>query len=335
MSSCFVPFSSSPSPPNSSTNETLLDGLKFGKKIYFEDATSSVVVATQSNYNNTKSSMVMKKGTHFPPKCQVEGCKVDLSGSKAYYCRHKVCCMHSKSPTVVVSGLEQRFCQQCSRFHQLTEFDQGKRSCRRRLAGHNERRRKPQPKSFLTSRFPKLSPYTLDNNGKGDNFLMDASYPKFSPRTSEPIPGNQTTQITWQQNNSTTPSDFFLQGTNFHGPTRHPPPMENYNEVTDSSCALSLLSNQTWYSRNTTTASVEMNNLLNFNGSIITQSPQGAANYQLANSSWFLKGVDSRNCMSSEDVPDLGLGQNSQAIQAIHSDLRGVLDVSQGKRQYN
>ncbi|PNX94976.1 squamosa promoter-binding-like protein [Trifolium pratense] len=164
---------------------------------------------------------------------------------------------------------------------------------------------------------------------------MDASYPKFSPRTSEPIPGNQTTQITWQQNNSTTPSDFFLQGTNFHGPTRHPPPMENYNEVTDSSCALSLLSNQTWYSRNTTTASVEMNNLLNFNGSIITQSPQGAANYQLANSSWFLKGVDSRNCMSSEDVPDLGLGQNSQAIQAIHSDLRGVLDVSQGKRQYN
>ena len=31
------------------------------------------------------------------------------------------------------------------RFHGLTEFDEGKRSCRRRLAGHNERRRKPQP----------------------------------------------------------------------------------------------------------------------------------------------------------------------------------------------
>ena len=26
----------------------------------------------------------------------------------------------------------------------LAEFDDGKRSCRRRLAGHNERRRKPQ-----------------------------------------------------------------------------------------------------------------------------------------------------------------------------------------------
>jgi hypothetical protein len=74
-----------------------------------------------------------------------------------------------------------------------------------------------------------------------------------------------------------------------------------------------------------------MNNLLNFNGSLITQSSQGAANYQLANSSWFLKGVDSHNCTSSEDVPDLGLGQTSQAI--IHNDLRGELDVSHGKRQ--
>ena len=30
------------------------------------------------------------------------------------------------------------------RFHLLNEFDEGKRSCRRRLAGHNKRRRKPQ-----------------------------------------------------------------------------------------------------------------------------------------------------------------------------------------------
>ena len=28
------------------------------------------------------------------------------------------------------------------RFHPLQEFDEGKRSCRRRLAGHNKRRRK-------------------------------------------------------------------------------------------------------------------------------------------------------------------------------------------------
>jgi hypothetical protein len=30
------------------------------------------------------------------------------------------------------------------RFHMLSEFDEGKRSCRKRLDGHNRRRRKPQ-----------------------------------------------------------------------------------------------------------------------------------------------------------------------------------------------
>ncbi|XVE92096.1 hypothetical protein REPUB_Repub01dG0067800 [Reevesia pubescens] len=34
------------------------------------------------------------------------------------------------------------------RFHSLVEFDEGKRSCRKRLDGHNRRRRKPQPDSL-------------------------------------------------------------------------------------------------------------------------------------------------------------------------------------------
>ncbi|KAI9092071.1 hypothetical protein K1719_028006 [Acacia pycnantha] len=78
------------------------------------------------------------------PVCQVYGCNKDLSSSKEYHKRHKVCDVHSKTAKVIVNGIEQRFCQQCSRFHLLAEFDDGKRSCRRRLAGHNERRRKPQ-----------------------------------------------------------------------------------------------------------------------------------------------------------------------------------------------
>ncbi|XP_054809792.1 squamosa promoter-binding-like protein 6 [Prosopis cineraria] len=78
------------------------------------------------------------------PVCQVYGCNKDLSSSKEYHKRHKVCDLHSKTAKVIVNGIEQRFCQQCSRFHLLAEFDDGKRSCRRRLAGHNERRRKPQ-----------------------------------------------------------------------------------------------------------------------------------------------------------------------------------------------
>ncbi|KAI4368510.1 hypothetical protein MLD38_017060 [Melastoma candidum] len=77
--------------------------------------------------------------------CLVDGCNSDLSKCRDYHRRHKVCEMHSKTPTVTIRGQEQRFCQQCSRFHSLSEFDDGKRSCRKRLDGHNRRRRKPQP----------------------------------------------------------------------------------------------------------------------------------------------------------------------------------------------
>ncbi|PIA36590.1 hypothetical protein AQUCO_03300055v1 [Aquilegia coerulea] len=80
------------------------------------------------------------------PCCQAEKCSADLTDAKRYYRRHKVCEHHSKAPVVIVGGVRQRFCQQCSssicRFHELSEFDEAKRSCRRRLAGHNERRRK-------------------------------------------------------------------------------------------------------------------------------------------------------------------------------------------------
>ncbi|KAG2332738.1 hypothetical protein Bca52824_003918 [Brassica carinata] len=74
--------------------------------------------------------------------CQVERCTADMSRAKQYHKRHKVCEFHAKAPVVRISGGYQRFCQQCSRFHELREFDEAKRSCRRRLAGHNERRRK-------------------------------------------------------------------------------------------------------------------------------------------------------------------------------------------------
>ncbi|GFP79663.1 squamosa promoter-binding protein 2 [Phtheirospermum japonicum] len=77
-----------------------------------------------------------------PPCCLVESCQADLRGCKKYHQRHRVCEVHAKAPVVLVDGFRQRFCQQCSRFHEVSEFDQTKRSCRRRLAGHNERRRK-------------------------------------------------------------------------------------------------------------------------------------------------------------------------------------------------
>ncbi|KAL7238548.1 hypothetical protein ACSBR2_004607 [Camellia fascicularis] len=113
-------------------------GLNLGGRTYF--ASSSGDDFVNRMYRRPRS---VEPGSMInSPRCQAEGCIADLTHSKHYHRRHKVCEFHSKAATVVTAGLTQRFCQQCSRFHQLSEFDNGKRSCRKRLADHNRRRRK-------------------------------------------------------------------------------------------------------------------------------------------------------------------------------------------------
>lgn len=58
-----------------------------------------------------------------------------------------------------------KFC----RFHPLSEFDEGKRSCRRRLAGHNRRRRKTQPDDVTS----KLPPSNRENVSNGDMDIVN------------------------------------------------------------------------------------------------------------------------------------------------------------------
>ncbi|XP_059670765.1 squamosa promoter-binding protein 1-like isoform X2 [Cornus florida] len=96
----------------------------------------------QKNQSTLSSKKVSGGGGSTQPCCQVENCTTDMTDAKRYHRRHKVCEIHAKATAVVVAGLRQRFCQQCSRFHELLEFDEAKRSCRRRLAGHNARRRR-------------------------------------------------------------------------------------------------------------------------------------------------------------------------------------------------
>eukprot|EP00249_Psilotum_nudum_P016565 c25885_g2_i1 orf=903-2723(+) len=118
-------------------------GLNLGGRTYFSADDSALVRFGKRHRPNSPGAQA--------PMCQAEGCKADLSIAKHYHRRHKVCDFHSKSATVTIGGQTQRFCQQCSRFHVLSEFDEGKRSCRKRLADHNRRRRKPQPNSAVTT----------------------------------------------------------------------------------------------------------------------------------------------------------------------------------------
>ncbi|XP_074589830.1 squamosa promoter-binding-like protein 9 [Curcuma longa] len=75
-------------------------------------------------------------------RCQVPGCEADISELKGYHKRHRVCLECANASSVELNGEQKRYCQQCGKFHVLANFDEGKRSCRRKLERHNKRRRR-------------------------------------------------------------------------------------------------------------------------------------------------------------------------------------------------
>ncbi|XAR48194.1 hypothetical protein NMG60_11030931 [Bertholletia excelsa] len=131
---------------------------------------------------DSSSSSVSSKRAKAPSdvthivSCLVDGCNSDLSQCREYHRRHKVCELHSKTPKVTIGGREVRFCQQCSRFHSLAEFDEGKRSCRKRLDCHNRRRRKPQSESISRN----VGNFLSDHQG---TTLLSFSNPQIFPST--------------------------------------------------------------------------------------------------------------------------------------------------------
>lgn len=107
---------------SSSRDSSLID-LKLGR---IDDAVELVFSKRDPMDSLLDSSMPAKRvraglGSQ-TPFCQVYGCKKDLSSCKDYHKRHKVCEVHSKTAKVVVKGIEQRFCQQCSRLVLCTSF---------------------------------------------------------------------------------------------------------------------------------------------------------------------------------------------------------------------
>ncbi|GLT99230.1 hypothetical protein SLE2022_166820 [Rubroshorea leprosula] len=75
-------------------------------------------------------------------RCQVPGCGADIRELKGYHRRHRVCLRCANASAVLIDGETKRYCQQCGKFHVLPDFDEGKRSCRRKLERHNNRRRR-------------------------------------------------------------------------------------------------------------------------------------------------------------------------------------------------
>ncbi|XP_047328538.1 squamosa promoter-binding-like protein 9 [Impatiens glandulifera] len=346
-------YSNSSSSSNSSDS---LNGLKFGQKMYFEDAGLALPVKSGAGQRSSTtadgdkgSGTQPKKGRTGnvqggqPPRCRVEGCKADLTDVKAYYSRHRVCGMHSKSPKVIVAGLEQRFCQQCSRFHQLPEFDQGKRSCRRRLAGHNERRRKPPLGSLLSSRYRRLSSsvFGSEHSGRTGSFLMDFSaYPRLSGRMSENqtmSAGDKFVPHLWQsEGDQNPPCNNLLEGSssgNCYSGSGIPSGECFASLVSDSSCALSLLSNQTsWCSRNQSSSLGMNSSSLSTNGLPMVQSSSAvhdtAINHFSDTTAWGFEGSDA--CDASTDLLQISCHDGNGQFHGVELELA----AQQSERQF-
>lgn len=173
---------------------------------------------------------------------------------------------------------------------------------------------------------------------------MDFSaYPTLTGRDSWPNTsserglGNQAAltrkyQLPWQSNSQNPLSDL-LQGTT-PGPSYSASGVsseECFNGVSDSSNALSLLSNQPWGSRSRS-SSLGVNNLLGTNGTAVVQPSvnPGATIGQFVCSSWGFKD-NQANSTVHEMPPDLGLGQSSRPANSQYTGELGLAQPNEGQ----
>ncbi|XP_024627503.1 squamosa promoter-binding-like protein 2 [Medicago truncatula] len=225
-----------------------------GKRVYIEDVCPKSDSKNLSFSRDLASSLSIGKKCKFNsqnlqfPRCQVEGCGLDLSSAKDYHRKRRVCESHSKSPMVVIDGMVRRFCQQCGRFHNLAEFDEKKRSCREQLSRHNARRRKHQPEALQSSQS------VLSSRCDGKQQMSPFANSKTA------------TNLAWQNmQNSKLPQakDFLLKPAKDNANTQG---VEDFITVSDTNdeqdfiCALSLLSTNPWDSYATKSMSLEHSN---------------------------------------------------------------------------
>ncbi|EAZ07572.1 hypothetical protein OsI_29824 [Oryza sativa Indica Group] len=294
-----------------------LHGLKFGKKIYFEDAAAAAGGGGTGSGSGSASAAPPSSSSKAAGGGRGGGGKNKGKGVAA------AAPPPPPPPPRVPGGGVRRGSERDQelllppqgalkdegKFHLLPEFDQGKRSCRRRLAGHNERRRRPQ--TPLASRYGRLAASVGEEHRRFRSFTLDFSYPRVpsSVRNAWPAiqPGDRISGgIQWHRNvaphgHSSAVAGYGAntysgQGSSSSGPPVFAGPnlppggcLAGVGAATDSSCALSLLSTQPW---DTTTHSAAashnqaaaMSTTTSFDGNPV--APSAMAGSYMAPSPW-------------------------------------------------
>nr|ATB56193.1 squamosa promoter binding-like protein 4a [Panicum virgatum] len=259
--------------------------------------------------------------------------------------------MHSKAPLVVVNGMEQRFCQQCSRFHQLHEFDQQKRSCRRRLTGHNERRRRP-PAGPFASRYGRFAA-SLGEPGRFRSFLLDFTYPRVpssmrdgwqAVRPGERVPDSIQWQASLDPHHHSAIAGYGAHSYGSQGSASSGPPVFPGPELppggclagvpADSSCALSLLSTQPWDTTQSAghSRAASMPATAGFDGNPV--APSLMASSYIASSPWTgSQGHSGGRNVTPQLPPEVPLDEVHSGSSSYHGRFSGELELAlQGNR---
>ncbi|XP_059311947.1 squamosa promoter-binding-like protein 7 [Lycium ferocissimum] len=108
-------------------------------------------------------------------RCQVPDCEADITELKGYHKRHRVCLRCANATAVLLDGQSKRYCQQCGKFHILSDFDEGKRSCRRKLERHNNRRRRKATDSSKSPVEKESQQVTTADDVSGDEDIIKDS----------------------------------------------------------------------------------------------------------------------------------------------------------------
>lgn len=129
------------------------------------------------------------RGHHdHPHVCIAHGCDALLE--KAYDKKCRTCQRHRQADTLNFNGMPHRFCQKCSRFHPIEEFDGVKRNCRQRLYEHNYRQRRLRMLRKVAQQTPASPVYTpvCENTGfcGGNGSFHAPGTPTFMPQY--PVP---------------------------------------------------------------------------------------------------------------------------------------------------
>ncbi|KAL1062674.1 hypothetical protein V6Z11_D13G096200 [Gossypium hirsutum] len=348
---------------DSNSQESSLIDLKLGRLTDYKDAHHGKFLKETSVVSPVRPAIVPKKARTTSlhsqiPCCQVYGCNKDLSSSKDYHKRHKVCEAHSKTAKVIVNGIEQRFCQQCSRFHLLAEFDEGKRSCRKRLAGHNERRRKLHfntfsgkshklPHSFQGTKFlgtsiPKQMPFVIPNIFQVDFLhperqaysnqyqqVKSEEKPMYSSQSAMPITNGQSSFFHMHDSGKQHLSGTLSSATEAFDAPSAAPTVKELSGVSRSDCALSLLSAQSLDLSSHVTGIQMTRPLINQAGLAHRSTEKSAVmSYSEKGKVQDLDLLSARYCLSPETGTTVDLLQLSTHLQRVEQQ-RNSMQVKQ------